>query len=695
VETNTNQSFNAIGVDTTFSVILVDTAGTESYLSDTRLRDLIDTGVVDSTQIGVSAFEVSRLRTPGAWQVLQRAFSGSSTADVRTETYGSRASASLQPRLSSPSLRWITIQDISYSANFSWRNGSVGNNTGAQATTTVTTRAGLTLRPLDLIERLPLYERLRASEVAAQAAAEVRRAERAQLRQERRAKRLEQRRQAREAAAADSVLAEDDAPAQEPAPPDTTARRGFPISVPAFLYPKTLLRRTLLAILGIQDININYSGSRRINATNVGRVNPDGTVAPSYSLYDAIFNGKGPSVGYRLGFEETIAPGTDRIINDRLQVSDLNTNNNRLQGRATLRPTQQLQITLNFSLEQEDQSTLTYRMLPDGTPGADTTQSGGNTASVWAFGSNAYEKLFQLQLDRYYNDCGPECEPGGTLPDTVHSSVLTNSAVVDDFIGAYLALSGMPRAGGVPFPLPGWRLNYTGISNWPIIRAFTSSATLRHSFNAQYSSDFRSNLRGGDPDAFGLAGGPLIAYELPSVEVEAIRINKRFQPLVGLDLSFGRGIQTSFSWNRTRSYSLSTTNNVITDIRENELTLTASYSVTGLRLPFLSNRLNNRINFSLTVSHRSDNDRSFYVRRALEAAITNPDFVIGDILQEPYTDVLTNTSSLQIHPKIAYQFSNVVSADMFVRYEDFIGDSRQLPFTKIEGGFNVRINFSN
>ena len=696
MEANTSQSLNAIGVDTTFAVILVDSTGTETRLEDTRLSTLLSQGLIDSTRIGVSAFELLGLRTPGAREVIQRAFrDGVDLAGVRTETYSSRAGATFRPRLSSRRLNWINLQDIGYTAHFSWRNGPVGNNSGAQANTNVTVRGGVTARLRDVLHDLAFFEKLEEQQRAAQAAAEARRSQKQREREERREILREARRLAREGAPADTTQADPDEvqpPQPAPAPPDTTKRDQ--LALPAFLSPKALLRRTIFAVTGIQDITFNYNGDHRADASNVGRVNEDGTIAPNYSLYDALFKGKGPSIGYRLGLENTIDPATDRVINDRLQVSDQLSRSHNFQGRMSMNPTKRLQIAFTWTMEHSEQSSLMYRMLDDGMLGADTTQTGESRASVWTLGSS-YRKLFQYQLERYLNDCGPGCGLFGTPPDTVHSNVLTNETIVADFIRAYLAGAKAPGSGNAPFPLPSWRINYSGISNWPLIRRLTTSASLRHSFNGNYSADFRSNLRGGQLDEFGLSGGPSIVYALPSVIVDAARINRVFQPLLGLDLSLKGNVQASFSWNQNHTYSLSTTNNVVSDTRTNEMAMTASYSVTGLQLPFMKNRLNNRINFALALSRSVNNDRSFYVRRAIEAAAADPTFTAQMALEEPYADVLTKTSRITIVPKIAYTFSNKVSADMYVEYVDFVGDSRRLPYTRIEGGFNIRVNFSH
>ena len=211
---------------------------------------------------------------------------------------------------------------------------------------------------------------------------------------------------------------------------------------------------------------------------------------------------------------------------------------------------------------------------------------------------------------------------------------------------------------------------------------------------ADYSADFRSNLRGGEIDGFNLGGGPLIEFTIPEVEIDAVRINERFQPLIALDMSFKGSVQTSVTWNKSNTYSLSTTNNVVGETRTNEISITASYQKQGLRLPFFRRPLNNRISFSITLSRSSNSDRNYFVRRAMEAAVLNPNFDPAAALQDPYSNQLTSTVRLSAEPKISYQFSNQVTADAFLEYEQFNGDSRRLSFTSISGGFNFRLNFA-
>ena len=125
------------------------------------------------------------------------------------------------------------------------------------------------------------------------------------------------------------------------------------------------------------------------------------------------------------------------------------------------------------------------------------------------------------------------------------------------------------------------------------------------------------------------------------------------------------------------------------------MTFSASYRTTGLSIPFFKSRLNNSINFSLTVSRSVNDDRTFAIRRAIEAAAQDPEFDPARALEDPFSNVLTTTSRFQASPKIGYQFSNRVTADVFVQYERFEGDSRRPSTTSINGGFNFRVSISN
>ena len=196
-------------------------------------------------------------------------------------------------------------------------------------------------------------------------------------------------------------------------------------------------------------------------------------------------------------------------------------------------------------------------------------------------------------------------------------------------------------------------------------------------------------------------GGRNILFTVPRYEVGGIRINERFQPLVGVDLVWKGRIQTSLAWNKANSYSLSTTNFDLHETASDEFTMTGSYQRQGMKLPFFGGkRLNNRVSFSLTVSHAVLSDQRYLLRRALVDAINRrqngeewalEDAISGDNVGSP-----TGSTRLRISPQISYQFSNRVQGNFSLTYEQFQSeDSRQPSTSTLNGGFNVRVSIAN
>ncbi|MFB3131589.1 MAG: cell surface protein SprA, partial [Rhodothermales bacterium] len=347
-DTNTDQSLNAIGVDTLFTLIRYETDD-QGNLIETRsepstenlLKAGLLSGEIDSSAVGVSAFQVETLKVVPFKQAVNRAFGSDPGSQVRTERYESRFNATFRPKINKfKPLDWITMQDIGYGVTFSWRNGSAGNNTGATVGTAVTLRGGVTLRPQDLFQKVGLYRALQEQQTKADKEKQARRRQKDQERQaQREQKSIEKERKREEKAARKAAekarkaaekaaeeaglpppepeeeqpqdeLDEQDEPDEQEEPdagvaPDSLAAEadttggGFRLPLPN---PLTFLRQSFLAATGVRDLNITYTGSRRTDATNIGRIDENGDIVVHYSLLDAL-GGQGPSLRYRLGLD--------------------------------------------------------------------------------------------------------------------------------------------------------------------------------------------------------------------------------------------------------------------------------------------------------------------------------------------------------------------------------------------------------
>ncbi len=478
---------------------------------------------------------------------------------------------------------------------------------------------------------------------------------------------------------------------------------GFKLPTPK---PLALLRRIVLAATGVRDLSVTYTGTRNASSSNVGIPLRSSTgdledVTVNYSLIDALFRGKGPSVGYRFGLDRRI-PLDTRVVTDNLQVTDVLSDNNRIQAQTALNPSTNLTINLNWNVDWGTNDNFTFRPNINGVETTET-ERGNNRASIWAFNAN-YLDLFESQLDTYVEDA-QRADNINNLGDENGDGrvVLTNKTLVEDFIGAYVnSSSSLDNRGLLPFPMPGWRVSYTGLSNWPLFELVAQNATLRHGYSADYSTDYRSNVFSAGADSlatFNLSGKSIL-YNIPEVESGAVRINERFQPLIGMDLSLKNQIQMNLAWNKSNTYSLSTTSFSVNESETSELTLTASYQKRGLKLPFFRKRLDNRVSFSFTFSRAVINDQRFQLRLALEDAIAAVDngeaYDSASALEGDNVSVVTASTRLTIAPQISYQFSNRVSGDFRLRIENFDSKDSRIPSTRTTSGtFNIRVSIQN
>ncbi|MEP0546656.1 MAG: cell surface protein SprA [Rhodothermales bacterium] len=667
----------------------------------------------DSVNALVANYQNAQLDILPVQQVLGDVISGE--RGILTDDYNQGTTATIQSPIERiEALSWFRLQPVTYSSNFSWRYTPVpgldprdraeSDTTVASVATQGAVRGGLSLRLGELFGKIGPYRRLREGQDEAQQAKQQRRQafqqelQRYRTAQERLAEAEENLREAEaavEAAAGDSVAAVS-APtearleqlrtilstAQQAA--DTLARPNPPLPIPN---PVDLLRRGFLALTGPRDFTFTYNGS--FSGASSGALNP------GYSLLDGL-TGDGPSLGYRLGFSRRLgSTEADRYFGDEilgtLEVQDILRDNHQFGARTSLEFSQAFRVDLTWDLGLDNQQTFSFTRstLDDPT----VLENGRGNATVLALGGS-YDDFFQLHRDRYDRNLAADPDPSDNV---IPGDFLSDNAVVEDFRSAFLTgIGSVGRGGFTAFPLPNWTVTYTGVANWPIIRALAQSATLRHGYSATYDVGFRSNpLEGAqNQETLSLPDGSLtFLSDTPFLEANSVRVSERFQPLIGVNLGFKGGIQADINFISSESYALTPTIPSVNQLQTEEVSVRLSFNKTGFRipLPFLSSRrLNNNLRFSLIVSRANNTARRFTLRDDLEQSISG---VIGETFLNPQGEVTTRTS---VEPQLSYTLSNQVTATAFVRYQKFDSEGSINPSTTtINGGFTFRVSFSN
>ncbi len=682
-DTNTRQSFNDVAARDRTNLLIRGERGVDDTIlhgvnpdgffdnPSSYLGELPPEADITPADRGRTIFVEERLRQRSEADVFHDLIFGD--ASPRTNQYNQRFSATLRLGLTDrQALNWIDLQDISYQSSFDWRNGSQGSLTGANVGNSVSIRTGVSLHPNRVWERFGFFNRLKEAQRQADQDDERRQppAE---------AEEGDEGGDAEEDSNGEDSNEEDDKPTWDDLPlPD----------------PVGIFRRLALTVLDINDLTVNYNGDRSSQSSNVGTLtNEAQDVNVDYTLLDA-FRGQGPSVGYRFGLERSVDPRTKRVLRPELQVNDALTDRHQFEGRTSLNPSQALQVDLNWDVEWSRQTNVDFQQeVVDGeSSGANERRtirrreedSGDNSTSVWAFGS--YGSLFEAQRDRLRRESGSGSEPIPAAGDVA----LTNTSVSSDFRDAFLTGGGSLGTNElIPFPMPGWDVRYSGLSDWPLLNRVVQSASLNHSYHAEYQSRFSSIESAGEETSF-TVDGQTLRYLRPDVEVGSARISEQYQPLLGVDITWPGDLQTSVEWSRRTTTFLRTASRKVEEKTTSELSGRVAYSQRGLRIPVLGvGRLENQIRFSLTLSRSVNNERQFNLRKALEDAETTE-----QARQEDNVSILSETTRFRITPKLTYSLSNRVTADFQLEYEKFNGDSRQPSYTNINGGFNIRVSIS-
>ena len=677
-DTNTRQNFDDISSRTQTNV-LIDQAGGSRLISDVGINlnntdrffeeDILNEyGLSDTLateDIGRAVFFEGRQIRRSEHRIFRDLLVG--RYGPRTSNYGQRFTATLSMGWADRQwLNWVDLQDVSYQSSFNWNNGSKGSLRGAGVNNSLTLRTGATLRPNKIWERFGFFQSLKE------------------------AQRQSGENEERDRPPRDGESRGEEGQTEAGDGPEEGASSGGgglswdDVPLPD---PMGMLRGLALMVLDINDFSVNYNGDWSARSSNVGSLNADTTdVKVHYRLLDAM-RGDGPSIGYRLGFKRSIGVEADeRVLLDQFQVSDALSNRHRLEGRTALSPSESFQIDLSWNVEWNRQTNVTLQA--DG--GQFTTESGENAASVWGFGSVV--SLVEKQVTRFQQSAS------GDSVQSARAVALTNVSVAGDFKSAFLAGGGSVGTHGfAPFPLPGWTVRYSGLSDWPLIGKIVRSASLRHGYSAEYRSSYSSVATAGE-----LQNAPLLdggqQFRNADFKVGAARVSERFQPLLGVSITWPGNLETSVEWSQQTETYLRTANLKVEEVKTNQLSGSVSYRKRGLRIPVLGlGLLENQIQFSLTMSRSVNDERSYNLQGALTSAEENDFSVDAAQVTNPandYVEVRKQTTRLQVTPELTYKLSDRVTADLLVKYERFNGDNRQPSYTRVNGGFNVRVSIT-
>jgi cell surface protein SprA len=165
----------------------------------------------------------------------------------------------------------------------------------------------------------------------------------------------------------------------------------------------------------------------------------------------------------------------------------------------------------------------------------------------------------------------------------------------DVMLPAFLAAYAGGKADNIgldPFlkiPLPNWTIRYKGLSNVSFLKQYVRSAMINHAYQSTYAvSNFKSNANY-NFDQEDEMGNSFARYDannlfIPKYEIGSVTLEERFNPLIGIDISWVNMMSTKLEYRRTRLITLAFANSQISEAYKKEWVIGFGYKFA--QLPF-------------------------------------------------------------------------------------------------------------
>ena len=269
----------------------------------------------------------------------------------------------------------------------------------------------------------------------------------------------------------------------------------------------------------------------------------------------------------------------------------------------------------------------------------------------------------------------------------------SQDVLIPAFLAAYtgkstdhVSLSPFPK-----IPVPGWRVDYSGLGKLEGLKDIFQSVTLNHAYSSNYSvlnfntpgdytdigidvpiEDYNS---GGNFGTVRNENGEIIPIYL----ISQVLISETFAPLIGINLRTRKKLTLRFEYKTKRDLALNISNAQVTELNSKDWSVELGYTKNNLKLPWKSQ---GRV---ITIK----NDITF----RLNMSITN-----NRTIQRKINEVNTITNgniNFQLRPNINYVVNQKLNIQFYVDRnvnEPLVSNSYRRSTTRV--GFKVLFNLA-
>lgn len=602
----------------------------------------------DLSNIGTESIESittgpdsARYRVRPTFDVLKDIISDTTAA--RRSDYQETYSANWRPRIDRiKALNWLSYT-ASYSGGFRWDNGPAGSNLGATVSNNLRLDQSMGLRMQELLGLIPGYDELK-EDVEAQ----------------RRERSINKREQQNGPRRNEQKNGDQEETEEEDKVGKALVNTG---------------KEILVSLLSMDSFDVSYTNNKR--AQQAGYAGD----SQIFQMFNSVGDNKySPPFSYRIGIKDLLPQ--EALVENQTDNSILSLPNNRnydnsLSMQTRLSPWRNFSVDLNWSASWEQTKSQSIKLDPEQNFTIVSSQNGGVNSSVWAFGSG-YRDLFERQLTTAFDDLGDGFIIADSLGNNNGETILNRDLLQQHFRKAYLG-SGNTSVGKLsfmPFPLPNWRITWSGLeSSFDFLDKIITRASLNHSYNGSYRMGWDYN-----EDISLLLTRNVGDYQVqdkrPRYEPTSVNLEKKFSPLVGLNITWANSLRTNIQYDYSKLTSLALTNTSVTERLSQGIKLTVSYTINDFRLPIFK-RIKNAVDLTMNASYLEDLETQYLLDSDLSQALQgSPDQISrnpGDYEISPREP--TGQTRIQGSVIMGYRFSQTVKANFEYSYRHLIPQS--------------------
>jgi cell surface protein SprA len=233
------------------------------------------------------------------------------------------------------------------------------------------------------------------------------------------------------------------------------------------------------------------------------------------------------------------------------------------------------------------------------------------------------------------------------------------------------------------FPLPNWKLSYTGLGKLPFFSTIFSNFVVNHAYTGTMSMNgFSSNLLYSDLMQLGFPSfiDSVSHNYVPFFQVPNVTISQAFNPLIGFDATLKNNLTGRFEVRRAKMESLSLIDYQISENASTEYVIGFGYRKKGLRLPFKIlgvQKLKNELIFKCDVGLRDNKTTNTFLSNNISV-------------------ISSGQKVIRISPTVDYSVTQKLTLHFFFdRQQTIPYVSNSYPMTTTRGGVTLRFIFAN